>query len=166
MRHHLGDHCHNRSHHHPQEMKPDLFIGIDPGKSGSIAFLPANGEPWTIKLSETDHDIAGALIDANLGRESFAVLERVHSSPQMGVKSAFSFGQSFGKCEMLLAALGIPYELVAPAKWQGDMKCRTKGDKNITKAMAQRLFPNIKITHANADALLLAEYARRNNTCN
>jgi hypothetical protein len=143
-----------------------LFIGIDPGKSGAIAFLPENGEPWTVKLSETDHDIAEALKDAFVvelfeKNEVFAVLEKVHSSPQMGVKSAFSFGQSFGKCEMLLAAHRIPFEYVSPSKWQGDMKCRTGGDKNITKAAAQRLFPGIKVTHSIADALLLAEYARR-----
>jgi hypothetical protein len=37
----------------------------------------------------------------------------------------------------------------------------TKGDKNITKRKAQELFPEIKITHAIADSLLIAEYGRR-----
>ena len=143
-----------------------LYIGIDPGKSGAIAFLPPEGDPWTVGLDETDHDIKRVLWDADRvanfeGWETLAILEKVHSSPQMGVKSAFSFGQSFGKLEMLLACFEVPFEYVTPAKWQGDMKCRTKGDKNVTKAAAQRLFPSIKITHRNADALLLAEYARR-----
>lgn len=143
-------------------MKASLYIGIDPGKSGAIAFLPADGDPWTVKNDNTDHDLAEAVKDAiGIHPQSYAIIERVHSSPQMGVRSAFSFGQSFGKLEMLLAALSVPYEAVSPSKWQGDMKCRTGGDKNITKSAAQRLFPNIKITHANADALLLAEYAKR-----
>ena len=143
-------------------MKASLYIGIDPGKSGAIAFLPVDGDPWTVKNDNTDHDLAEAVKDAiGIYPQSYAIIERVHSSPQMGVRSAFSFGQSFGKLEMLLAALSVPYEAVSPSKWQGDMKCRTGGDKNITKAAAQRLFPNIKITHANADALLLAEYAKR-----
>jgi hypothetical protein len=41
------------------------------------------------------------------------------------------------------------------------MKCRSGGDKKITKAAAQRLFPRMKVTHKNADALLIAEYGRR-----
>lgn len=41
------------------------------------------------------------------------------------------------------------------------MGCLTKGDKNISKARAQQLFPTAKITHATADALLLAEWRRK-----
>jgi hypothetical protein len=37
----------------------------------------------------------------------------------------------------------------------------TKGDKNVTKRMAQQLYPDIKITHANADALLIHEYGKQ-----
>jgi len=143
-----------------------INIGIDPGKSGSIAFIferhDLAPEIWTVKASETLHDISAALDDALSQDHCEAVIENVHSSPQMGVKSAFSFGQSFGQLEAILAAKGIPYRLVSPAKWQGDMKCRTKGDKNVTKAAAQRLFPQVKITHANADALLIAEWGRLN----
>lgn len=142
-----------------------LYIGIDPGKSGAIAFLNQECGPWTVALKNTDKDLTEAMEEISehklRGLRPFALLEKVHSSPQMGVKSAFSFGQSFGKCEMLLTAYQIPFEYVSPAKWQGDMKCRTKGDKNVTKAAAQRLFPKIKVTHAIADALLIAEYARR-----
>lgn len=133
-----------------------IYIGIDPGKSGAIAFLDG-WDAWTVGLDSTDHDLFEAVREPG---EAFAVIERVSSSPQMGVKSAFTFGESFGKLQMLLACAGIPYEFVTPAKWQGAMKCRTKGDKNVTKAAAQRLFPGLKVTHRNADALLLAEYAR------
>ena len=148
-------------------MSPKLFIGVDPGKSGSIAFIDNNtGKAWSFKLSDTDKDIVDGMRDAlstqdNGAADAFAILEKVHSSPQMGVKSAFTFGQSFGKLEMILSCFDIRFEYVSPSKWQGDMKCRTKGDKNITKAAAQRLFPDLKIIHANADALLLAEYALR-----
>jgi len=83
------------------------------------------------------------------------------SSPQMGVKSAFSFGNSYGFVTGLLVAHRIPFELFTPTKWQTAMKCRTGGDKNITKAAAQRLFPDVKMIHAIADAYLIAEHARR-----
>ena len=141
-----------------------IFIGVDPGKSGSVAFIDiATGAAWSVKNSETLKDLSDAIRDAVTASDGtpFAVLELVHSSPQMGVKSAFTFGQSYGQLEALLFAHGIRFEIVRPAKWQGDMKCRTKGDKNVTKRLAQQLFPGVKITHANADAMLLAEYALR-----
>jgi hypothetical protein len=37
----------------------------------------------------------------------------------------------------------------------------TKGDKNISKAKAQELFPDKKIIHATADALLIALYGTK-----
>ena len=62
---------------------------------------------------------------------------------------------------MALCAATIPYEEVTPQKWQKALGCRTGGDKNVSKARAQALFPLQNITHAIADALLLAEYCRR-----
>jgi hypothetical protein len=61
----------------------------------------------------------------------------------------------------LLTGEEFPFEEVSPQKWQKAMGCMTKGDKNVSKAKAQQLFPQLKITHAIADALLIAEYARR-----
>jgi hypothetical protein len=146
-----------------------VSIGVDPGRSGAIAFLPDKGDPWCIKTSETLRDLRDALYDVVIYADGpkvetndlFAVLETVHSSPQMGVKSAFTFGQSFGQLESLLVAIEIPFERVRPLKWQTAMQCRSGGDKNVTKAKAQELFPNVDIFHWNADALLLAAYAQR-----
>ena len=143
-----------------------IYIGIDPGKSGSIAFLPDHGTPWTVRTDSTHADLVAAIEDVPIitfaqSPAMFALLEYVSSSPQMGVKSAFTFGQSFGALEMLLAATGIPFERITPRKWQAAMGCLTGGDKNVSKRRAQELFPSLKVTHRNADALLLAELARR-----
>jgi hypothetical protein len=62
---------------------------------------------------------------------------------------------------MALTAADVPFDEVLPVKWQTVMGCRSGGDKNITKARAQQLFPHVKVTHAIADALLLAEFCRR-----
>ena len=78
------------------------YIGIDPGKSGAIAFI-RDGSYWTIGLDETLTDIAEALQDCQHD-DLFAFIEKVHSSPQMGVKSAFTFGQSYGSLEGVLIA--------------------------------------------------------------
>ena len=138
-----------------------LHIGIDPGLSGGVAFVPESGTPWAHKMPETDRDLIDLLRDSINLFDARAVIELVHSSPQMGVKSAFTFGEGYGRLQMALTAVGIPYERVRPAVWQKAMGCLTKGDKNVSKRRAQELFPAIKVTHAIADALLIGEYARR-----
>jgi hypothetical protein len=143
------------------------YIGIDPGVSGGIAAVSCvpGLQIGAMKMPATDRDLyvaLKALIAENVQNgHPLAVLERVSSSPQMGVVSAFTFGRGVGALKMALAALEIPYDEVTPQKWQLVMGCRSGGDKNITKRRAQQLFPALAITHATADALLLAEYCRR-----
>jgi len=112
------------------------------------------------KLDATDADVSDFLSQCAIVSR-FCLIEKVHSSPQMGVTSAFTFGRSFGFVVGLLTAHKIPFEFVTPQKWQKAMGCLTRGDKNVSKAAAQRLFPSVKMTHANADAVLLAEHCRR-----
>lgn len=141
----------------------NIYIGIDPGKSGSIAFIQEN-TAWTIPNDSTHKDLMEAFHDASMvGQIRFGLIERVSASPQMGTVSAFSFGQSYGSLEMLLTCASVPFERITPVKWQDAMKCRTGGNKNISKARAQELFPTIKVTHKNADALLLAKLAQLTN---
>ena len=156
----------------PTEKEKMTIIGIDPGKNGGIAWI-ADGKPCVEKMPETAADL-WELIGDILGPIGWAVqsnglmftayVEQVHSSPQMGVKSAFTFGQGFGQLEMALTAAGIPFHRVRPQAWQKSLGCLTGGDKNVSKRRAQELFPSLKVTHATADALLIAEYGRRQTT--
>tara|TARA_Y100001973_G_C5209218_1_gene344297 strand:+ start:32581 stop:33024 length:444 start_codon:yes stop_codon:yes gene_type:complete len=140
-----------------------LALGIDPGKNGGVAWLPADGKgkAEAAKMPGTETDVFQLLQTIGGSGDVFAVLEKVHSSPQMGVRSAFTFGMNKGGLRMALAAAEIPYEEVSPLKWQTEMGCRTAGDKNVSKQRAQSLFPYLKVTHAIADSLLIAEYCRR-----
>lgn len=155
-----------------------FYIGIDPGVSGGIAILDDSGKVIEIhKMPETNRDILVLFGAAHPGVPRIparAVLERVSASPQMGTVSAFTFGKGYGGLRMALAAGQIPYDEVAPLKWQNAMGCaqprRAPGepkkkiggkDKNISKRRAQELFPAEWVTHSIADALLLAEYCRR-----
>ena len=89
--------------------------------------------------------------------------------PGQGVASTFKFGMNYGMLRMALIAAGIGFETVTPQTWQKKMSCMSKGDKKVTRAKAQELFPQVQITgrgiksptHAVADALLIAEYGRR-----
>jgi hypothetical protein len=150
-----------------------VFIGIDPGVSGGIAALDSDGSVIScIKMPETPQDIWIALTEMSKQYEGRACIEKVSATPQMGVSSAFAFGRGYGQLLMALAAAAIPFDYVLPSKWQSALGCSTGGgrmgqrvaDKNRTKRRAQELFPQIKMTHALADALLIAEYGRRLET--
>ena len=141
-------------------MKHGTIIGVDPGANGGIAWI-TDGKACVEKMPDTLQDLWDLIRDIRHEEDCKAYLEAVSSSPQMGVVSSFSFGRGYGNLEMALTAAGIPFERVRPQVWQKALNCLTGGSKNITKARAQELFPNIKCTHAVSDALLIAEYGRR-----
>jgi crossover junction endodeoxyribonuclease RuvC len=136
-----------------------IIIGIDPGSvSGGIAFN--NGiSSWAYAMPETERDIYDLLLEHKTGAKAF--IEAVHSMPGQGVSSSFKFGQNYGMLRAFLIALQIPFETVTPQKWQKTLGCLTKGDKNVSKRKAQELFPDLKITHKIADALLIAYYGAK-----
>jgi hypothetical protein len=138
-----------------------VFLGIDPGTGGGFAAVDERGH-WlaTCRMPSNEQDVLAWLQQWPDG-VTRAVLEYVRSSPQMGVRSAFTFGAGYGGLRMALVACNVPFDEVTPGKWQNVMQCRTGGDKNVTKRRATELFPGAKVTHAVADALLLAEFARR-----
>lgn len=136
------------------------FIGIDPGKTGAIAVLDVTGQIVQVEKMPANLRDLFDIIDA-YAIDSRAALEFVRTSPAMGVVSAGTFMRNYGHCEMALIAAGVGYYDVHPARWQRYLDCLTKGNKNVTKAAAAALWPDRKITHAIADALLIAEWCRR-----
>jgi hypothetical protein len=144
------------------------IIGIDPGASGAIIVMDMDTGKIieAIKMPETATDVYDFLVQYNI--ESYCFLEKIHGMPGMSGTSMFSFGQGYGHLEMALIALKIPTESVTPQKWQKEFQVGTKSSsasktewKNKLKAKAQSMFPNIKVTLALADALLITEYGRR-----
>jgi hypothetical protein len=168
-----------------------LFIGIDPGASGGVAAVSSGGEvivEFTRKMPDDDrlwHHVNGiAQWRTQHGVETTAVLERVggfrkdvYEGTFTPGNAMFNFGHSHGACVMALIASGLwtngpTNELhVPPQRWQAGMKVETrkkgKGGETRTefkrrlKELAQELFPTFRVTMATADALLMAEYARR-----
>ena len=138
------------------------YLGIDPGRAGGIALVWADAQQYEAwKIPESERDLWDILNNHVRQYTVFAMIEKVHSSPQMGVRSAFSFGRSYGTLRGMLNALELPFDEVSPVKWQNWQKCRTGGNKNVSKSRAQQLFPNLKMTHAIADSLLIADYCRQ-----
>ena len=148
-------------------MKYEITIGVDPGANGGIAWITSDGKACVEKMPDTLQDLWELVESIGFEAPDFtpyqikAYLEAVSSSPQMGVVSSFSFGRGYGNLEMALTAAGIPFERVRPQVWQKALGCMTKGDKNVSKRKAQELFPSMKVTHATADALLIAHYGTK-----
>lgn len=140
-----------------------VYLGIDPGVSGGMAVVDENARVLLVTKMPQSAGGCVAFLQQVIGLGPVrAALELVHSSPQMGVKSAFTFGRSYGQLQMLLTAGGIHYLSPRPKAWQGAMRCLTRGDKKVTLLAARRLFRSqVVITNYTADALLLAEFCRR-----
>jgi hypothetical protein len=85
--------------------------------------------------------------------------------------AAFKFGRNFGFLLGALQTLGVRVELIKPQRWQkalglgNSRNFRSKTAwKNKLKGAAQRLHPQLKLTLATADAVLLLEFALRART--
>jgi len=152
-------------------MTATLYLGIDPGASGGLCLLNANGIIIDVlPIPDTEHDVGEYLREFHQ-QIHYAAIEFVQAFPGQGVSSSFNFGRNYGFWRGLLVAYRIPFHEVTPRKWQQIVgvpalpkrkeKRGTTAKKNITKAAAQRLWPSVKFTHATADAALIAEYARR-----
>ena len=126
-----------------------IYIGIDPGFSGAIAFyapkenivsiydMPVyqNAKGKTeINLYEL-HDILAPETD----EPHMAIIEQVAAMRGQGVTSMFRFGQSYGATQMAVAAHKIPMQFVTPAKWKKHFNLSR--DKGVSRSVAIQRFP-------------------------
>ena len=153
----------------------NILIAIDPGQSGGIAVAYGTDVLNVMSMPPTEGDVHDVLAEVaavalHEGWLVVAVIEEVGGYVGGGGQpgsAMFRFGRGFGFLLGVLAALKIRTELVRPQKWQaalslGNSKSHASKTawKNHLKAKAQKLYPNVKVTLATADALLLLEYAR------
>ena len=104
-----------------------------------------------------------------------AAVERVTSSPQMGVTSAFCFGRGLGVVDGVIAALGWSVEYVAPRVWKKAFGIRVGAGKDDSRAKASQLLPLdtglwtprrgvVNSAQAVGRAAALIAYSRRDNS--
>lgn len=152
-----------------------MIVGIDPGNAGAIAFLDPDARTlrvvdmpiyeWTTTKTRKKIDGYSIVAEMNSQPVNHIYMEEVWSSPQMGVVSAFSFGNGRGIIEGLAAGLQIPMTQVKPAKWKKDLK--VPADKKFAVQRATQLIPSAGtlfrgprggILDGRAEAALLAFY--------
>ena len=152
------------------------ILGCDPGVSGALVLIDHVKDTCDVidmpinKIdgkSRINHHALGnhiALLDIDL-----AVVEWVSASPQMGVVSAFNFGQSFASIVQALASAIVPYELVAPNVWTRAMGVKAK-EPDSSRQRASQLMPQFsqhwpnKGHHGRSDAALLSLYGKKHLT--
>jgi len=126
-----------------------IYIGIDPGFSGAIAFY------WPDEMHIEVYDMptvknAKGKTELNLhelhqimkpeaDEQHIAFIEQVGAMRGQGVSSMFRFGQSYGATQMAVAAHKIPMHLVTPAKWKGHFGLSR--DKGVSRGLATQRFP-------------------------
>ena len=149
-------------------------VGIDPGQTGGLALIRANGQLIeAVAMPAIDSEVSGLLLAALLhdwqdmvNDRIRVVIEQVHSMPGQGVSSVFKFGKNFGIALGVVQALGLPLERVTPQTWK-KMFVLIGKDKDASRGKATELFPSgadywkLKKHNGLSDATLIAEWGRR-----
>lgn len=149
-----------------------IVCGIDPGINGAVAFyvstVPALVSAEDLPIVDGMTDAASLARTIEAMRPDLAVIERVGAMPKQGVSSTFRFGQAFGIAIGVVAALGVPVVMVAPARWKKHFGL--PADKEASRARALQRWPGRaelfrrKKDHGRAEAALLAAYGVEKGT--
>ena len=153
-----------------------IHIGIDPGITGAIVLLDADGQLLSafrtpvIPGPKREYDLQAmiACLEGAMGNGYRCTIEKVGAMPNDGRVGAFNFGRGYGLWLGMMSALGIGFAEVTPQRWQARMLAgqpRGKQTKASAVKVAKGLWPEIpirvKADWGIADAALIAEFGRR-----
>jgi len=124
------------------------YMGVDPGKSGAIAFLKHDFSKIAVHVMPLiGKDIDGDQIRAwiKMYNPIGCTIEKAQAFPKDGASRAFTYGVGFGTvCEAIKGAR-IPYVLVRPQAWKKDVLAGTKKDKDAAIDFICRRFPGVDL---------------------
>lgn len=139
------------------------IVSFDPGASGCMI---VNGtEIHLDNLGDPAVSVDVMLAAMAIARQNDSAIvfaEEVGGRPGNGVARNWAFAYGVGRLHAIIECVwkDTQWVFVRPQVWQSDLDCLTGGNKNVTKAKAMELFPGRKITHRNADALLIDYWGR------
>ena len=150
--------------------KVRAWVGIDPGKSGAMAVIWNDETLQPTLIEYTGPRCYKTSLCDILRTEIRVVVERLFARPGKlsSAKANFELGRCMGELETMLSMCEIPFQEVTPQAWQKEFGI--SGDKQTHIDCAKRLFPGVSLKRSEkcvkdfdgyADALLMAEYARR-----
>lgn len=149
-----------------------IALGIDPGVGGAIAAIFPSGDITHVNLRDQLEalDWLRALeMQAQLEDWGMhAMIELVTGFVRGGgnmANTSFKLGVSYGHALGCFQSLRISFETIPPATWQRELRVPKidtyAGRKRALKMLARNMFPRVRVTDSNADAILIAEYCRR-----
>lgn len=155
-----------------------LFVGIDPGKTGAVAWMDSARVEIAVQscplLPGKQYDRPGMLAllrRISSGNVCMVTVEDVNGYRGQSAARSFSFGVGVGLWQMALAALELEVRYVLPRVWKAAM---LHGVANDPKMEAQILEQRLSHHHicrswtgkfggiddGKVDAVWLAEYGR------
>jgi len=147
------------------------IVGIDPGKRGGIAFIPALSSTDLLSVEVFPMPDTSTLASLLFERRSEiyrCFVEKQHPYPKQGAVSSGNLMRHYGEIIGILTALQIPFEEIPPQRWQyfvHGAKHRKKPraeKKRASIKKARDMFPFCSVrTDGEAEALLIAEYGRK-----
>lgn len=159
----------------------DFFLGIDPGLEGAFVVLDKAGQIIRVEkipVLQIDtkkkidlHVLSSLVKEINLLCPSIiATVEKINAAPGQGVTSMFTMGYGAGAIDTALSCHLMAYQHVHPRTWKAAIMRDMPKEKDASVVKALQLFPKVssllitprgKRDHNIADALLIAEWARR-----
>lgn len=153
------------------------IAGIDPGKTGALALLHADGslnflDVPTIKLRGKEKpawsDWVNTWSDAlRWAAPDMIVIEDIAARPGQGVTSMFTFGRTLGFAHGIVASVtDAPIHFVTPSVWKAKLGL-LNSSKGASRETCRTLFPSTASSVARvkddgrAEAALLAYYGRK-----
>lgn len=154
-----------------------LFAGIVPRQLGAIAVVDHQGQIAIVADIPTQRARHGQRIAAyevaeilhrqrrqTGGIYALAAMELATSRQSFGISSTFSFDRAFGAIEAIICLSDTPCQAVTPNTWKKAFDLHGQDDGVIIEK-TKTIFPAARLEnmkdHGKAEALLLAEYARR-----
>jgi hypothetical protein len=139
----------------------DFILAVDPGVSGGMAVWRPEKEIRLQRYTTEDEFIDFV---KNLKGRGIAIVEHVpkYIGNEMRASHSFTLGYNVGFETGVIRSLSIPMDLVKPQRWQhglSNLKGKTGATrKRVLKDHAKRMYPGLKVTLANADALLILDH--------
>lgn len=148
-----------------------IWIGVDPGlRSGAIGAVDHDGNfiaAYDITAVDDRIDaraLKQMILDMTIPGDDYAIcVEQVWTMPKQGIASTGRFMRAYGAIGAVCELLCDRVVYVTPQVWKKSMNVTS--DKEQSLAEARQRFPQavlkLKKDHGKAEALLIAEYARR-----
>ena len=153
-----------------------IFLGIDPGIHGAIAYVAITADGPRV-VDAVDLPTIGAKAKERVNVHAVqewilqhgpfhAFIERGQAMPRQGASSGYKFGRAVGAIEATVALCNVPLEIVEPSVWKRALRLKGK-DKEGARQKALELFPHAqhllarKKDHQRAEAMLIALYGAR-----